>query len=585
MQPSSIVRVLVLCLTALPACFLGILILKFSVDVPFWDQWDIAHFFEKVSRGSLSFGDLFAQQNEYRQFFPYIIFVALGWLTGWDVRYEMVFSFFLACVVAFNIFRLGEITLGGRQVPRLLIFLLSNLIVLSPMQHDNWLFGIQVVYFMPIACITTCMLVAYTELGAKTKFLICMCLSTISTFSSANGLLCWVLIPPILVLSNSQHELMRKKWLQLGWMVGFTLNVLLYFYDYRKPLHHPSLDEALIHPMQAIYYFIVFLGTPLGVGRHPLLMAKVVGMVLTLAYVLSCIYSLKFSSDHAFARRTICWLMLGAYSVITAVMVTFGRLGFGVEQALSTRYTTFSLYLVVALVYLLPIIIEDIINRGHFTINRFVLDQLISLTAVALIILHLLMLVPVTRQMRESRRVFLQAKASLLFINFVEDESLTERLFPNLPLLKEQANSLNSLGYLRPGLIQSNRIQDIQGISHSVAKDYGSFDGLSNTGHNTYLASGWAILPDRKEPADAVLLTYEKDSDDSVVFELIHTATERELAARREKFTARSVLRWQKSFTLDKLPTNPATVSAWAFDANTGKAFKIDGVHVIQRAE
>ncbi len=585
MRPFSLIRVLVLCLTALPACFLGILILKFSVDVPFWDQWDIAHFFEKISRGSLSFGDLFAQQNEYRQFFPYIIFIALGWLTGWDVRYEMLLSFFLACLVAFNIFRLGEVTLGGNLVPRLLVFLLSNLLVLSPMQYENWLFGIQVVYFMPIACITTCMVVTYTSLGAKTKFLICMCLSTISTFSSANGLLCWVLIPPVLVLSNPQHDLMKKKWLRLGWMVGFTLNVLLYLYDYQKPLHHPSLAEALIHPMQAIYYFIVFLGTPLGVGRHPLLVAKVVGIVLTLAYVLSCIYSLKFSSDPALARRTICWLMLGTYSVITAMMVTFGRLGFGVEQALSTRYTTFSLYLVVALVYLLPIIIEDIMNRSYLTINRSVIDQLISLAAVVLIMLHLLMLVPVSRQMSERRRVLLQAKASLLFINFVQDESLTKNLFPNLPLLKEQANSLDNLCYLRPGLIKSNRVQDIQGNFHSVSKDYGSFDGLSKAGHNVYLASGWATLPYRKEPADVVLLAYEKGEDDSVVFQLAHIETERELVATGEEFIARSVLRWQKSFTLDKLPTNPVMVSAWAFDANTGKAFKLDGVHVIQRAE
>ena len=39
---------------------------RFSVNVPFWDQWGLVNLFDKVGAGSASFGDFFAQHNEHR---------------------------------------------------------------------------------------------------------------------------------------------------------------------------------------------------------------------------------------------------------------------------------------------------------------------------------------------------------------------------------------------------------------------------------------------------------------------------------------------------------------------------------------
>jgi hypothetical protein len=96
-------QILMFYLAFLPGLFILILIIKYSVDVPYWDQWEIALFFDKLAQGSLSLKDLFAQQNEYRQFFPNLIFVALGWLTSWNVKYEMLISFLFSCLISFNI--------------------------------------------------------------------------------------------------------------------------------------------------------------------------------------------------------------------------------------------------------------------------------------------------------------------------------------------------------------------------------------------------------------------------------------------------------------------------------------------------
>src|SRR5205807_6722844 len=50
---------------------------------------------------------------------------------------------------------------------------------------------------LPILCVTTCILVAQSNLSTLTKFMICAGLSIVSTFSSANGVVCWVVILPM----------------------------------------------------------------------------------------------------------------------------------------------------------------------------------------------------------------------------------------------------------------------------------------------------------------------------------------------------------------------------------------------------
>src|SRR6266550_858693 len=110
-------------LALLPACLIVLLIWEYSVDVPQWDQWELVGLFQKFAQRTLSLSDLFAQQNEYRQFFPNILFVGLGWLTRWDVRYEMLFSFLLACLISFDVYKLSGLTVGGSLRQRLWLYL------------------------------------------------------------------------------------------------------------------------------------------------------------------------------------------------------------------------------------------------------------------------------------------------------------------------------------------------------------------------------------------------------------------------------------------------------------------------------
>jgi hypothetical protein len=580
-------RALALCLAFLPAFFLGMLILQYSIDVPYWDQWEIALLFDKVAQGSLSLGDLFDQQNEYRQFFPNLIFLALGWITYWNVRYEMLVSFLLACSISFNVYSLGKLTINANQAQRLLILSISNIFIFSPVQYENWLFGIQIIYFIPIFCITTCIVLAYSRLSTHTKFLICMSLSTISTFSSANGILCWIVVLPLLALSQTWDELIRKKWLIFTWVLGFALNGFFYLYNYQKPIHHPSLLEAFIRPFHALIYFLVFLGGLRGSEKYQILiliMSAVIGTILISLLILLCLYLLRFSAIFTLWYRVFGWLMISTYSVFTALMATVARSGFGVQQALSSRYTTFSLYILVSLINLAAIFITDSSPPKKLTRYRKVVIQLLFSTVLALALLHLLMFDAMIDRMIQTRLERLQGKACLLFINFIRSECLTINMYPNEEILEQRANALDNLGFLRPQLIKSLRVQDIESVDDRDSGDYGVFESLSKVG-DSYVASGWARLPDRDEPADGILLAYEKADGSATLLTLVGGRAHQGFSRRRWRDDRYAYSHWQTSFSLDELAMNSVKLTAWAFDANRGKAFKLKGTNVVEVLE
>jgi hypothetical protein len=563
------------CAALASACAPAWLILRYGVDVPYWDQWETVFFFEKLARGSLTAADLFAQQNEYRQFFPNLLFVALGRLTNWNVKYEMLASLLLACLVAWGVWRLGARTFGD-TLRRGLLFLTASLLIFSPIQFENWLFGVQVVYFVPVACVVAGLCVAYSEkFETRVALVVCACLSAVSTFSSANGVLCWLVLPLVLLAARPRARASVRLWLP-PWCAGVALCVALYLQGYRSPASHPSTSEALRHPLDALAYFVALLGGPLAVGPRSLavVVAVVVGTCALAAYVFACAYLFKFRADAELVRRSTAWAALGAYSLGTAALVTAGRLGYGIGQSLTSRYTTFTLYLLVALAYLLPCVVEDAARRKYLAAGRLaLLKRLGAAAAVLFVLAHVVVFALVVRHSAADwRRARLRAKACLLFVEVApEERCLAEGLSPNVGLLRERAASLDRLGYLRPPLVREGRMRGLATVENCMD---GSFKLLSTEG-GAYVLEGVAWLPHRGEPADAVVLAYGMSDEDQTAFALAEVGA----------IGSRDDARWRKSFSVGAWPTvSTVKFTAWAFDAEEGKAYRLCEAHAADAA-
>lgn len=571
-------------LAIFPALFLGILVFIYGVNSPYWDQWVVGDLFIKFHNHSLTFSDLFDQQNESRLFFPRLIFISLAYLTHWDVRYEFWVIFLLACIVSVNIYCLSNLTVSGSTLKKLLLAAISNLLIFGPIQYENWLWGIQIVVFVPIVCLTTCILVAYSGLSARAKFLICMCLSTVSTYSYANGILCWVLALPVLIL-KSRKKLAKNRWLVFIWIIGFVINAVAYFYNYQKPSYHPSFLEALKHPQQAIHYFLSFLGGPLafGSGIEPLTAAPIIGLVLILLFSASSFYVLKNASSSNLLLVLAGWLTIGWYTIISDIITTLGRVGFGVDQSLSSRYMTFSVYLTVSLIYIVTIVADRLKSKQYLGAEtKNIIAQFPIFLIGFFLVLHIQSSVFGVHLMSANRSDRLQRKSCLLFMNVLPQECLEKRVFPVLSVLKQTAPVLDKLGYLHPPLLKTNKIKDVK-AENNLSANNGYFDKLTKANNDSYVASGWAVLPERRETADSVILTYKEAEGSPIIFAIVDTFNiVRQDVAKAFKKQSYSNSGWEKSFEISKLPSGSLKVEAWAFNSITGKAFQLNGTHVIQ---
>ncbi|MEI7896168.1 MAG: hypothetical protein WCJ26_03975 [bacterium] len=134
----------------------------------------------------------------------------------------------------------------------------------------------------------------------------------------------------------------------------------------------------------------------------------------------------------------------------------------------------------------------------------------------------------------------------------------------NFAELEKRAEILDSLGYLRPGLIKSKVIEEIEGTDHLDA-DFGAFSNLRVEPDSTFTVSGFATLPYRNEPADAILVTAKNGNRQSILIAFENSGNPD----------------WKISIPIHDIPKIPSEINAWAFDANTGKAYRLKNSHVL----
>lgn len=557
-----------------PPAYICIAIYLYSVDIPQWDEWGLAVLHERFLNRTLSLSDLFAQFNEYRQFFPNLVFVVVGYLNKGDLRLVMYVSFIIACFISYNIYKLGGTTLSLSPAQRWWLLAATNVLIFSPVQAVNWLQAQQLIYFIPAAALTTCLRIAYSRRSRPhVKLLVCGLLCFVSTFSSANGVICWILMVPAILWAPAWVDLRRNALWLCGWLVTFALCIGLYLHGYRKPPTHPEMTHVFVHPVQDLFYWLSLLGRPL-FGR--IFLSVATGALLIALFLWATgIYLRQSKNDPELARRMLCWLIVGAYSIITAGLITVGRAGFGISQSLSARYVTFTALLPVALLcVLLPRLWNDARVSSFGARNATWAAVVIAV----LILAHVRLFVYGIWNMRAEHAKLLHQKACVHFVNVIADDCQREVL-PDVAQLRRFAGILDQLGYLHPPLATFGVLKDAAGSVTLGSENYGSFTEWQATAKSEYTAGGLAGLPHRKAPADAVVLACENTDRDAMIIGLADLGTTRESIRSAEDVYAGA--RWSKTINIQALPPMTCTITAWAVDAYSGKAFKLWGAYTI----
>ena len=583
-----------LLLIAAPPLLIGLLIFRDGVDVPFWDQWDgTAPLFEKMAAGTLRFADFFAQHNEHRILFPQLIFVGLGRLTHWNVRAELFLIWFLGLVCLFNIWQL--MWRSGWKDSGFWILFSSSVLLFSPLSRENFLWGFQIGFLLPLACVTTCIWVA-TYVRHPLNFVFAIMLCTVCTFSIASGLASWLLATPLLMLAQTRSTSSRKWW--AIWICAFLFEVCAYFYGYVKPRHHPPVWQALSHPGAAAVYVLVFLGSPFtfgtktagpndyanGLEKLPgLSLGLGMGGLLVLLLLICAVYVWSKRYHRSLLGEALPWLMLSMVAVSAAVLTMIGRLGFGPNQARCSRYVTFAVMLPIALLALVPTV------RSHWSRSFSARGQLVTKAVSFLLPIPFTLMacagfladLPLWPVIRQSR---LYGKALVSFINFVpEKEELARHVYPYDGTVGTAANALNRIGYLHPPLFQSNLVRAVADPASSGSARFGQFQ-IQEEKSGRIRLGGQAFLPDKRGPADAVLITYDDAEGEPVICAIVSLESPRELRLRLAWDSSALPSRWKRIFPTDRLPDGQECVlKAWSYDADARRAYRLQGSAIVTR--
>jgi hypothetical protein len=573
-QRRRTVYVLIWMVALIPMVHLTRLVVHYAVEVPTFDDWEMAPLIVDAHTGHLRWSDIFAQQQEARTVLPKLIFILSAAGGHWDVRDQMMLSVAACWLTAAGLFLLLCRSGLGRGALAL-CFWLGVLTIFTPAKYELWIFASGFPSFFPALFLTAALVVVGSDrLGTPWKFVICALLATGSSFSLAHGLLAWGLTFPVLLATR---KVPRWRWWLGAWLGLTALCATVYFWDYRKPAYHTAFAPAVSWTHYA-RFILEFLGGGLAYAwkYRPTLAAGVFGLAQVTLFLGALIYCLRRVRDRAFVARVAPWFALGLHSIGSAILAALGRVGYGSSYALASRYVTFSVLLTVAVIALVGLVVRQNAGRIPGIPSR-------SWSYAICLLLIAAYLVPYQAS-AFNNRFFLRAlsakdrlaRVAVLFSPALDtSEVIKKTVYPNdaRPVIT-RADALDRLKLLRPALLRTNRVD---ALPHDVADGRlasGSCETVASLEGNRVRISGWAVLDAKGRPPDSVAIAYQVPPDEGWTLCAISDSF-----SMRPEIVKRLTMEhlwsgWSTTLPRDVFPEG-AKLSFWAVDADEPRLYRL----------
>lgn len=535
----------------IPVVILIGFVAHFSINVPIDDEWRLAPLFEKIAQGNITFNDFWALHSNHRIVFPKIIISLLAFASRWNINYPLCLSIGLAGLTFIATYKLSSLQAKNGDNLWHLANILTCILVFSLVQHENWLWGFQLAWFLVNLCFVSAVnvLVSNNNFSPKIRISLAAIFCFIASFSLAQGLLSWlVAIPAVMALEG---KIVHKKIKLIVWMLLFVATCAIYSIDYH-PSRKTSIISLLNKPLVVIDYFLSLLGSP--IVRSPGVSA-LVGLVIFTSFIF---FVWHFGRKITENREALPWLSIGWFSVLASLFITAGRAEFGAIQAIeSSRYTTNSILLLIALVQLGQLFVRGniaTINRNYKFIYRGLAGLLIGI-----IIVNYQQAIAQT----SSALLYKQgAQNCLQLINYLEPsdffknspESCLRVLSKKTWLVREGAAILDRIGWRKFP-------KNVEFIANPE-KVYGYLD-KPPTGEKSFKAAGWAILPENLQQPKIVLLSV---GDKQSFFANAYVNLDSPDIAKILQSQLYNNARWAVDVSDRDLSIAPTDIKAWVYN-------------------
>jgi hypothetical protein len=349
LKRNKIHLVLILLGAILPLILIIFLINRYAVNVPVGDDWAMVPIFQHIDHGTFSLHDIWAQHNEHRIFFPLLAIIALAYTTHWHLGAQMIASILISTLSLGIILLLTWRTTLNKWVATITSVVIS-IWFYGTVQWENWLWGWQIEWFM---CVFAVLLAFYLTFRANETssnrsliyFIASILAAILASFSLGSGILVWPIVFVWLILAGN------KRYYKIWGTVGLVA-LAAYYFHYVKPANSPSVLYSAHHPKLAIQYLMIYLGRPMSDQLNAA--ATWGGLFLALLIVLLGSLWIKRKD----LGRFLPWLAILTFSLAAGALTTVSRVGFGLDQAGSSRYTTISLLFIISMFGIIGLLIS-----------------------------------------------------------------------------------------------------------------------------------------------------------------------------------------------------------------------------------
>lgn len=560
----KLLSALLFLLALVPIIFTGIIIDRYGVDVPYADEWVNLELIEKRDAGHLTLGDLVRPHNGHWLLVPRLIYLAFAEMTHGNIRAEMFLSLFFCVLTSAGVLYLLRRSVRTGWPAILALWAFTNVLLFSPIQSENWLWGFQIQILLSNLCVVGAVVAVTANLRVAIRMTLAAFFAVAGIFSFGNGLLIW---PIVALLMIARGEPRRRI---LIWS-GVTLVIFLgSFFSY----HGKDLSRAVAHWWDYPLFFVAFLGAPMGLipSTNPMVLPVIIGVILCVA----CFGLLISCLRRGVAERDGVWLALSVYPIGGALLAAASRTHFGAQRALDSRYTTIATVLLVSLVGLAASLYFE-----RPSTKRKLAGLLAAGVCLMLYAFNLRFVFP---YLEVHRAVRSHGKAALEFCKVLDaDEIFRSTLFiaEDRETVARYLATLDRHHLTFPLRRETAVLRNGENQALRSTREYGAFENLKRESGDVVVASGWSYLPAKGRPAACVVFAFGHDE----------TWTAFALSDQRENRSdltnkpngAGGDLGWRGTFSIERLPAGRTEISAWAVDADKGETFRLPGSFAVEK--
>lgn len=336
-----------------------IVIWKYAVDVPYWDEWE--QLTSQALPQGLTWQWLFSQHNEHRIVPTNLLTWLLYRLDGWDIAVNQIVNWGIYCSLVGAVYWLAR-----RFAPELPAWLVLCFLIFlfSPIDHENHSWGIQsqVHFVLLFSLLAIGFLFSVEQTNRQLALGTAAGIMAILSFASGPVIVAGILgafaVFKFLRIFHSGPEISKQKeFFQLILTVlvlGGAMAIWLLFFE--KPAGHPPI--TLPTRLNFWTYFVNVLSLGFGIER----ISTPIGMLCFGLVAAAPLFVLFQSLRERKVPESKSWaflaVVLGVFASIAAISA--GRAAFPIITAKSSRYSEIAMLLVPTTFILWAVLLKDV---------------------------------------------------------------------------------------------------------------------------------------------------------------------------------------------------------------------------------